>query len=305
MDNNHSHKDVKKKLGLSILLNLLITCVQAIGGLVSGSLSLITDALHNLTDTFSLVTSFIALKLSDKENTELRTFGYKRAEILAALLNASLLIVVSFFLFKEAVFRFFHPVPINSGFVIVIATLGLVANSLCAFLLKSHSHDNMNIRSAFVHLLSDALVSVAVIIGAICMYFFGLFWVDSVLTLVIGLYVIREGYVIVMDAVHILMQNVPKGIVLKDIQKDIEKIMGVKDIHHAHVWCVTVEDVHFEAHINTVSDIKLSESCVIKAGIEKVLKEKYSINHATLQFEYDSCQGVSLVKNKGIENEVH
>ncbi|MBU1044951.1 MAG: cation diffusion facilitator family transporter [Candidatus Omnitrophica bacterium] len=305
MENTQSHRDVKKKLGLSIFLNLLITCVQAIGGLVSGSLSLITDALHNLTDTFSLVTSFISLKLSDKENTESRTFGYKRAEILAALLNASLLIIVSFFLFKEAVIRLLHPAPINSVFVIIIASVGLFANSLCAFLLKNHSHGNMNIRSAFVHLLSDALVSLTVIVGAMFMYFFGVFWVDSVLTLVIGLYVIREGYVIVMDAVHILMQNVPKGIVLVDIQKDIEQMEGVKDIHHAHVWGVTVEDVHFEAHINTAKDIKLSESCVIKGSIEKLLKEKYSIGHATLQFEYDSCQGVSLVKNKGIENEVH
>ncbi len=296
MGEMHLHKEVKKKLGLSIFLNLVITGVQAVGGFVSGSLSLITDALHNLTDTFSLVTSFIAIKLSEKEKTELKTFGYKRAEILAALLNASLLIVVSCFLFKEAVIRFFHPVPINSGFVIVVASVGLIANSLCAFLLKSHSHDNMNIHSAFVHLLSDALVSVAVIIGAVFMYLFSVFWVDSVLTLIIGLYVIREGYVIVMDAVHILMQYVPKGIVLGDIQKDIEHIEGVKDIHHVHAWGVTEEDIHFEAHINTINNIKLSESCVIKGQIEKMLKEKYSIYHSTLQFEHDSCLGVPLIK---------
>jgi len=296
MENIHSHKDVKNKLGLSIFLNLLITVIQTIGGLASGSLSLLTDALHNLIDTFSLVTSFIAIKLSDKENTELRTFGYKRAEILAALLNASLLIVVSFFLFKEAVIRFFHPVPINSGFVIIVASVGLIANSLCAFLLKSHSHDNMNIRSAFVHLFSDALVSVTVIVGAICMYLFGVFWVDSILTLVIGLYVIKEGYVIVMDAVHILMQYVPKGIVLGDIQKDIEQIEGVKDIHHIHVWSVTVEDIHFEAHVDVSGDLRISESCVLKERIEKVLKEKYGINHVTLQFECDLCSDVSLIK---------
>lgn len=296
MGNIHAHKDVKKKLGLSIFLNLLITVIQTIGGLASGSLSLLTDALHNLTDTFSLVTSFIALKLSDKENTDLRTFGYKRAEILAALLNASLLIIVSFFLFKEAVLRFFHPVPINSGFVIVVASIGLIVNSLCAFLLKDDHHDNMNLRSAFVHLFSDALVSAAVIVGALCMYCFGVFWIDSILTLGIGLYVIKEGYVIVMDAVHILMQYVPRGIVLRDIQKDIEQIEGVKDIHHTHAWGVTPQDIHFEAHINTVNDIKLSKSCVLKDQIEKLLREKYSIYHSTLQFEYNSCKGISLIK---------
>ena len=296
MHKHYSDSIIGKKLGLSIFFNLLITGVQAIGGFISGSLSLITDALHNFTDTFSLVISFIAFKLSGKKNTELRTFGYKRAEILAALFNASLLIVVSFFLFKGAISRLFHPVTINSGFVIVVASIGFVANSLCVFLLKSSSHDNMNIRSAFLHLFSDALVSLAVIMGAVFMYFFGAFWIDSLLALIIGLFVIKEGYVIVMDAVNILMQNVPKGISLKDIQKDIEKIKGVKNIHHAHLWGVTEEDIHFEAHINTTDDIKLSESCLIKDSIEKLLKERYSISHVTLQFEYDACIGVPLVK---------
>ncbi len=298
MELQQSSNNKKRTLLISIILNLAITFFQAIGGLVSGSLSLITDALHNLTDTFSLVTSFIAFKLAGKKNTEFKTFGYKRAEILAALLNASLLIVVSFFLFKEAIIRLFHPISINSGFVIVVASAGFVANSLCAFLLKRHSHGNMNMRSAFFHLFSDAVVSLAVIIGAVFMYLFGVFWVDSILTLMISLYVIREGYLIVMDAVHILMQYAPKGIVLKDIQNDIEKIEGIKDIHHAHVWGVTEEAIYFEAHINTEKDIKISESCCLKDKIEQILKEKYSINHSTLQFEYDSCEGVSLIKTK-------
>ncbi len=298
MSGPHSHNIIEKKLGVSISLNLLITGVQVIGGLVSGSLSLITDALHNFADTFSLVISFIAFKLAKKENTESRTFGYKRAEILAALLNASLLIIVSFFLFKEAIVRLFHPVLINSVLVIAVASVGLAANTLCAFLLKRHSHGNMNIRSAFIHLLSDALVSVAVIIGAICMYFFGMFWIDSILTLVIGLYVIKEGYAIVMRAIHVLMQYTPKGIVLEDIKKDVEQIEGVKDIHHVHVWSVTEEDIHLEAHINTEKDIKISESDNLKCKIEQILEEKYSINHCTLQFEYNSCEGHSLVNNR-------
>ena len=119
---------------------------------------------------------------------------------------------------------------------------------------------------------------------------------DSVLTLVIGLYVIKEGYVIVMEAVHILMQYVPKGIVLEDIKKDIEQIRGVKNIHHAHVWGVTLEDVHFEAHVDVAGDLKISESCILKEKIEKVLKKKHGINHVTLQFECDLCSDVSLIK---------
>ncbi len=288
----------KSALLVSIVLNFIITVFQAIGGFLSGSLSLITDALHNLTDTFSLVTSFIALKLAGKENTESKTFGYKRAEILAALLNASLLIVISFFLFKEAISRLINPVAINSGIVIIVASVGLLANTFCALLLKGHSHGNMNLRSAFFHLFSDALVSLAVILGAVCMFYFQVFWVDSVLTLIIGGYVIKEGYKIVKDAVHILMQHVPKGIVLTDIQKDIEAIDQVKDVHHVHAWAVTEEDIHFEAHINVQTDMKLSDSCIIKNKIEKLLAKKYGIKHSTLQFESGLCDDISLVKKQ-------
>lgn len=296
MDKHSPNSIIGKKLGLSIFLNLLITGVQAIGGLISGSLSLITDALHNLTDTFSLITSFIAFKLANKGNTEEKTFGYKRAEVLAALLNASLLIIISFFLFKEAVIRLFQPVSINSGLVVVAASLGLAANAFSAFLLKSHSHQNMNIRSAFLHLLSDALVSLAVIIGAVFIYFFGVFWIDSVLALLIGIYVIKEGYLIVSNSLHILMQNAPKGIKLRDVQAQIESIEEVKDIHHAHLWAVTEQDIHFEAHINLSHDMAVSQTCVLIRKAKKMVKERFGITHVTLQVELDSCQGVNLVK---------
>jgi len=296
MEYQHTSDNKRKVLLISIVLNFFITVFQALGGFIAGSLSLITDALHNLTDTFSLVTSFIALKLAGKKHTQSRTFGYKRAQILAALLNASLLIIVSFFLFKEAVIRLVSPVAIKSSFVIIVASAGLIANSLCVFLLKNHSRDNINMRSAFFHLFSDALVSLAVIIGAVFMYLFHIFWIDSVLALVIGIYVIKEGYAIVADAVRILMQYSPKGIALEDIQRDIEKIGGIKNIHHVHAWSLTEKDIHFEAHIDLSDDIKISESCILKDKIETLLKEKYSINHCTLQFEYELCKNTGLIR---------
>ena len=288
-----------KRLIVSAGLNFATTIAQIIGGFISGSLSLISDALHNLSDTAALVISFFAVQLGMRENTERRTFGYKRVEILAALFNACVLVLVSIFLFKEAFARFTHPKPINSVLMLSFASIGLVANIISVFILKAHAHQDLNIRAAYVHLFSDFLSSIAVIIGACVIFIFKAYWIDPVLTILIGIYVLIEGYKIIAESTHILMQHVPKGINLRAIQEQIEGIDGVKDVHHAHLWAVTERDIHFEAHINTAQDIKISDSCILKNRIEKLLKEKYLINHSTLQFEYDSCKGISLVKEIG------
>jgi len=290
-----SHQTIEKKLKLSIVLNGVITIVEVIGGLLSGSISLISDALHNLTDTFSLIVSLIATKLAKQQHTETKTFGYKRAEVLTALLNAAILIIVSFFIFKEAVIRFFHPVVIKSGLMISIAFIGLCANTLSAVLLKAHSHNNINIKSAYLHLFSDAVSSLAVIIGGICIYFLKIQWIDPLLTILIGTYVLKEGYEIVMRALHILMQHTPKDLNLKMIKTDVEQIQGVKNIHHVHAWCVTEEDIHFEAHIDVDGDMTVKSSCGLNDKIKAILRNKHAINHTTLQFECDSCNDVSLI----------
>ena len=264
MTNYHQKKS--SRLIISILLNALITVVEIIGGIVSGSLALISDALHNFTDVFALIISLIAIELQKHVHTETRTFGYKRAEVLAALLNASILMVVSFFLFKEAFARFIHPVNVNTGVMIIVALIGLIANAAAVLLLRKDAHGNMNIRTAYLHLFTDTLSSVAVALGGVFIWIFGIEWIDPLLTVLIGVYVLKEGYAIVMQAVHILMQHVPKGISIKDIQRDIEQIKGIKDIHHAHLWSVTEDDIYFEAHINVAEDIRLSESCLLKDG---------------------------------------
>ncbi len=296
MTDSHSHDKVSGKLVFSIFLNLLITLVQVAGGILSGSLALLSDALHNFIDTFSLVTSYVAHKLSARPHTLRRTFGYKRAEILVALFNAVFLVVASIFLFKEAASRVFIPVAVNSRLVFVIATIGLIANSFSALLLKTHTHENMNVRSAFFHLLADALVSLAVIIGAVCMYYLEIYRVDPLLTLVIGVYIVKEGYGIVKDAVNILMHHVPENIELTKLQEDVEAIPGVADLHHVHVWPVTEDHVHLEAHVNAGEDYKLSEIDPLQKKIEQLLLEKYEIHHPTLQFEYNRHKNVPLVK---------
>ena len=295
----HKHKTYNKTsmLLISMALNFAITFFEVIGGLLSGSLSLISDAVHNFSDALALILSFIAIKLAAKENTEERTFGYKRAQIVVALFNSSVLIIVSFFLFREAIIRFYHPSTIKSGIMISVAFIGLLANSISVLLLNKGKHENLNIRSAYMHLFSDMLSSIAVILGGIAIHLFDIQWVDPLLTIIIGIYVLKEGYAIVAQATHILMDFTPKSLDLKMIQKDIESVAGVKDVHHVHVRNVTEKDIHFEAHINASQDIRLSESCAIRAGIEKLLADKYAIYHATLQIEYDSCKNISLVKN--------
>jgi len=154
----------------------------------------------------------------------------------------------------------------------------------------------MNVRAAYVHLFSDFLSSIAVIIGACMIFIFKTYWIDPMLTILIGIYVLKEGYKIIEESTHILMQHVPKGINLKDIQIQIEGIDGVEDIHHAHLWAVTERDIFFEAHINVSRDMPISETCLLVKRAEDILKEHFKITHVTLQLEFNSCKGISLIK---------
>ena len=193
---DHTHAaDLKgRNLLISIGLNVLITLAQIIGGLISGSLALLSDAVHNLSDVISLIISYIAQRYSKKEASTHKTFGYKRAEIIAAFVNAATLIVIAVLLMKEAVERFLHPQAIASDLVIWLAVLGIVANGLSVLLLQKDSKGNMNMRSAYLHLLTDMMASVAVLVGGILMYFFKIYWIDSLLTLAISIYLIVMGY---------------------------------------------------------------------------------------------------------------
>ena len=292
------HKENNKEIRLIVSagLNCATTVAQIIGGILSGSLSLISDALHNLSDTVALVISFLAVRLVKRKNTEAQTFGYKRAEILAALFNACTLVIVSVFLFKEAFARFAHPHPINSVLMFFIASVGLIANIVSVFLLKAHAHEDLNVRAAYVHLFTDFLSSIAVIIGACVIFMLKAYWIDPALTILIGIYVLKEGYKIIGESTHILMQHVPKGVNLKEIQARIQSIDGIKDIHHAHLWAVTERDIHFEAHINVSRDMPVSETCILVKQVEEALKENFAVTHVTLQVEFNSCKGVSLIK---------
>ncbi|WP_035796708.1 cation diffusion facilitator family transporter [Clostridium akagii] len=303
-ENNHNEKhvhshDVSSIKGgnfiITVLLNFAITAVEIIGGLYSGSLSLISDALHNLSDAIGIIISYIAIKISKKENDKNRTFGYKRSGILAAVINSSVLIIISVFLFKEAYTKFMNTTSINGLIVIWVALIGIVANTLGAYLLHGGSHEDMNVKATYIHLFSDALASLGVVIGGILIYFFKIYWVDSVLSVLIGLYVLKESFEILKDAVNILMQGVPENIEIDKVAGVITSIQGVEDVHHVHLWSLDEKNINFEAHVN-VKDMMVSETKEIYEKIQKELHEHFGITHVTIQFECNCCSGVGIIK---------
>jgi cobalt-zinc-cadmium efflux system protein len=271
-----------------MLLNFLITIAEIIGGLVSGSLSLISDALHNFSDGIAIIITYIAMKLSKKPKTLKYTFGLKRAEILAAIINSSSLIVISFFLIKEAIDRLINPTPITGYLMLIVATIGLIANFVGTILLKKGSKDSMNMRAAYLHLLSDAISSLAVIIGAIFIIVFQIYWIDPILTLLISLYILKEAYGITKEAVEVLMMAAPEGIDANEIKAEVEKFEGVVNIHHLHLWKLNDNTIHFEAHIE-VKNETISNLMPLKEEIEELLEHKYGIDHTTIQFEIGDC----------------
>lgn len=289
-NHQHSHKQLKgTNLFISILLNILITVAQVIGGLVSGSLALLSDALHNFTDVISLIVSYIATVLSKKSASLHKTFGYKRAEILAAFVNASTLIIIAVLLIKEAVTRFQHPHEIKSGLVIWLSLLGIIVNGLSVLLLKKDSERNMNMRSAYLHLLTDMLASVAVLIGGLLMKFYEIYWIDSVLTLVIALYLVWVGFDLLKDSFQVLMLFAPENIPIQDIVKEVQKLEQIKNVHHVHVWQLNEDETHFEAHIDFNENITLSQFDEVLNEIEELLFHKFNINHVNIQPEYGKC----------------
>lgn len=285
---SHSHNDLKgRNLLISIFLNILITASQVVGGLVSGSLALLSDALHNFSDVLSLVVSYIANKLTKKEASLHRTFGYKRAEILAAFVNAATLIIVAILLIIEAGKRFQNPEEIKSGLVIWLSILGIVANGLSVLLLKKDATNNINMRSAYLHLLTDMMASVVVLIGGLLMKFYQLFWVDSLLTFLIAVYLIWMGYDLLKTSTKMLMLFTPAHINLEEVVLTINQLPKVKKLHHVHIWNLSDNELHLEAHLDLNDDVSITEFDAILQKIEAVLHEKYDINHVTIQPEYN------------------
>ncbi|MFN3756645.1 MAG: cation diffusion facilitator family transporter [Flavobacterium sp.] len=285
----HKHNVTGRNLILSIFLNVIISIAQLVGGLLSGSLALISDALHNFSDVLSLIFSLVAHKLSRRKASVSQTFGFKRAEILAAFINASTLIIVAFILIYHAVLKLFNPEPIDSILVIWLALLGILVNGFSVLLLRKDASHNLNMKSAYLHLFTDMMASVAVLTGGLLMKFYSIYWVDSVLTLAIAIYLIVVGYDLFWKSTKMLMLFTPDGIDIKDIVREIHKIPGVGKLHHIHVWHLNEEELHLEAHLDCSEDIKMSDFNDLLHQIEEVLYEKFNINHVNIQPEFQKA----------------
>ena len=282
----HKHEVKGKNLLFSIVLNIVITVAQVIGGILSGSLALISDALHNFSDVLSLLFSYVAHKLSRKEASISQTFGFKRAELIAAFVNASTLIIVALFLIYGAIERFFNPHEIASGLVIWLSVLGIVVNGLSALMLKKDADHNLNMKSAYVHLFTDMMASVAVLIGGLLMKYYQWFWVDSVMTIIIAIYLVVVGFDLLKKSTKMLMLFTPEDIDINKMVAEVHKIPGVNKLHHIHVWHLNDEELHLEAHLDLAEDIKMSEFNELLHEVEQVLFHQFNINHINIQPEY-------------------
>ena len=295
---NHHHPVNEKNLLVATLLNLVITLVEIAGGILSNSLSLLSDALHNLSDTFATFIAYLATKMGRRKASAKNTFGYKRIEILAALLNAVILIVICLFLFREAWERFKNPQEINSLIVILIAMIGLGANLLAVSLLHKDSKKNINVKAAYVHLIGDSLSSIVVILGALAIQLFNVIWVDPLITILIGIYLIREAFVILKEALGILMQSTPENLDIKKIQRKVEAFPEISNLHHLHAWSLSDQEIHLEAHIELTEDLKISELKPIQQKIETLLMQHFHIKHVTLQFEFEPQHSKGLISKE-------
>jgi len=295
---HHHHAVNEKNLLAATFLNLVITVVEIAGGLLSGSLALLSDALHNLSDTFATFIAYLATIIGKREANQKKTFGYKRLEILAALTNAVILIVMSVFLMKEAWHRWQNPAPINSMIMLIVGMIGLLANLYAVLILRKDAAKNINVKAAYMHLIGDSLSSVVVILGGVMIQIFKIYWIDPIITVLISIYIIRSGFVILKESVNILMQSAPDHLDLSQIKRRVEKEPEVLNIHHIHAWMLTDQEVHLEAHVELRSDLKLSQVNQIQKEIERSLSLEFKISHITLQFEFNANHAPSLIHTK-------
>jgi len=284
----HSHQHTGSKLLLSAILNYIIALVQIAGGLISNSLALISDSVHNMGDASAILGAWIAHRIGHRKPDSQKTFGYKRIEVITAFANGLFLLVISLYLTIEAVIRLFEPHEIKGSFMLTVAIIGFVANLISVLLLHHEHRHNLNVKAAYLHLMSDTLSSVAVMIGALIIKYAGIFWVDPALTIIINGLILYQTFGILKPAFSILMQAIPDGSDLNGLKNELEKTVGVKEIHHIHLWTTDGHQKYFECHVAIDYDIPVSLTGNLSTQLQTVCK-KWHISHCTFQFEHNQC----------------
>jgi len=277
-----------QKLLLIFVLTLTLMVVEFAGGLVSRSLALISDAGHMLTDSLAILLCYLALRWSRKPPSERRTFGYHRLEIIIALVNGLFLLAISGYIFFEAVHRFFHPQEIRTGILLAVAVIGFTGNLFGLLVLRSETHENLNIRGAFLHILADTLSSVGVVIGGVIIALTGWNIVDSLIGIMIGGIVLRGAVDLIMESGEVLMEATPRDVDMVQLRGDVVEIPGVRDFHDIHVWTIGSGRRALSGHLLT-DNISTQESQRIICAAREIVAKSYGITHTTLEVECESC----------------
>ena len=298
---HHDHSEVAiddhsmdRRLSFSIVLNGVIVVAEVAGGLLSGSLSLLSDALHNLTDVAAMGLALVARKLGRRPPSIRHTYGLGRIEVLSALANGAAILIVGTLVCREAILRLLHPQPVAAGLMLIVASIGLIANLASVFLLKGHGHDDLNMRGAFLHLLQDTLSSVVVVLAAL---FSG--WrygatLDPIASVLVIVMIVRSSWVLLNQALQVLLESTPTGLDLKALRTDIQKQVPGSDLHHVHVWEIRPGRRMMTAHIR-IGDRPLSEVDLVLKSVHARLETKWKIAHAVLEPEFDGCGNDTLL----------
>ena len=287
----HNHEHTARNLAITVILNGIITIGQFAGGIISGSLALMSDALHNLSDVISVLLAYLAHHIGMRPQTQNSTFGYKRAEILAAFINAMSLIAISIYLLVEAGKRFLNPKEVDYRWMLGLGILGFIANGLSVLILQHNKEENLNIRAAYLHLIGDALTSLAVIVGAIVIWLFKVYWIDPLVTVLISVYIFIHTYQILKESVGILMQFAPHDIDQLEVINTLREISEISSVHHIHIWQLSDHKFYFEAHLVLLKNLPVSDTNVITLKAKQLLNSRYGITHTTFQYEYTSGEG--------------
>jgi cobalt-zinc-cadmium efflux system protein len=279
---------MQRVLRFSLVATLAYVLVTLLAGLRAHSLALVSEAGHNASDALALLLSFVAVHFQSRPATDRKTFGYQRAGVLAAFLNALTLILISIWIGFEAVRRFAEPVHVQPRLMMVVAAAGVVMNGVIAAMLWRCSQD-VNLRSVFIHMLGDTLSTAAVIVGGVAILFTGITWIDPALSLGIAALILWSSISIVRETLNILLEGTPRGLSLSNIRTTLEDIDGVEDIHDLHVWSLGSQTHALASHV-TIADIPPSESARILEQINGTLRENFRIHHTTIQFEHGECE---------------
>ncbi|MFG0245362.1 MAG: cation diffusion facilitator family transporter [Phycisphaerales bacterium JB052] len=283
--NHHNHgADIgSKRLGIAVAINLLLTAAQVIGGVLSGSLSLIADALHNFSDAAGLLLALIARRISRRPADEQRTFGYGRAEVVGGLINLTSIMVIAGYLFIEAINRTFDRPEIDGWMVVIIACIALVVDAATAVMTYTMSKESVNIKAAFLHNIADALASVAVIITGTLIILFDWYWTDIVATIGISVYIVWISWSPMKRCIRILMQSVPDHLSVEEISQSIEGIPGVEAVAHLHVWPIDERMTSIEVRIAMRDDAELCEADELRLRLRSHLETDFGIGHITIE----------------------